>query len=280
MALMALAGAGAKSARASEDAPPAWNPEWPRFRPIEFALTGLLGPAAIAEYYLVRPQQNPRWIGGILFDDDVRSALRLRSPGGLKTVRFLADAVDVSLVVLAVGLDSGAVPLIRGNPDVAMQLSLMDAESFALSSLVAISLYDSVGRARPSYVDCEHGSTDDQCRTSPTASFPSGHVNEAFTAAGLSCAHHAHLSLYGSRLADALGCARDLTLAATDGLLRIMGDRHYLSDVLAGGAIGFAFGYGLPTLFHYTGPGRGPISGVSFAPMTGNRLGLLAIGSF
>ncbi len=279
---LVLAGIGSapRVAEAADDSALAWNPDWPQFRPIEFVVTGITGPTAIAMYYLLRPQQTPHWIGGILFDDAVRNALRLRTPGGLKTVRFLADAVDVTLVVLAVGVDSMVVPLIRGNLDVAVQLSLMDAESFALSSILTIGLYDSIGRARPSYVDCQHGSTDAQCLTSPTASFPSGHVNEAFTAAGLSCAHHTHLPIYGSRLADALACARDLTLATTDGILRIMGDRHYLTDVLTGGAIGFTFGYGLPTLLHYAAGGRALLSAVSVAPMAGDRVGLVATGSF
>lgn len=277
--LAAVAG-GARAAQASDDSSLAWNVEWPQFRPIEFMVTGIAGPTAIAMYYLVKPQQNPNWIGGVLFDDDVRDALRLRSPEGLKTVRFLADAVDVTLVALAVGVDSIAVPLIRGNLDLAMQLSLMDAESFALSSILTIGLYDSVGRARPSYVDCQGGSSDVQCRTSPTASFPSGHVNEAFTAAGLSCAHHTHLPIYGTRLADALACARDLTLATTDAVLRIMGDRHYLTDVLAGGGIGFAFGYGLPVVLHYASGGRASTAGFAIEPMAGGRLGVVATGNF
>ena len=267
-------------AEADEDRALVWNQDWPQFRPVEFVVTGIAGPVAIGMYYLVRPQQSPHWIGGILFDDDVRNALRLRSPEGLKTVRFLADAVDVTSVVLVVGVDSMVVPLIRRSVDVGVQLSLMNFESFALSSILTFSLYDSIGRARPSYVDCQHGSSDIQCQTSPTASFPSGHVNEAFTTAGLSCAHHAHLPLYGSRLADALACARDVTLATADAVLRIMGDRHYLTDVLAGGAIGFAFGYGLPTFLHYTSRGRPPLAGLSVVPMAGSRLGLVATGDF
>jgi len=105
-------------------------------------------------------------------------------------------------------------------------------------------------------------------------------VNEAFTAAGLSCAHHTHLPIYGTRLADALACARDLTLAAADAILRIMGDRHYLTDVLAGGSIGFAFGYGLPVVLHYAWGGRASPPGFAIEPMAVGRLGVVATGSF
>jgi hypothetical protein len=37
---------------------------------------------------------------------------------------------------------------------------------------------------------------------------------------------------------------------ATGGL-RVVGDRHYATGVRAGAIIGFAFGQGVPTLFHY-----------------------------
>ena len=258
-----------------------WDESWPRFRTSEYVLTAVAGPTAIAMYWFLPDQSTPHWVGGILFDDDVRNALRLHSPQDLRTVRVLADAVDVTLVVTVVGIDSFALPLLRGSTDVAWQLTVMNAEAFSLSSILTFSLYDTVGRARPSYEDCQHdGTVDAQCTSSPTASFPSGHVNEAFTAAGLSCAHHAFVPLYGSRFWDGLACARDLTLATTDGVLRIMGDRHYLTDVLAGGAIGFTFGFGVPTLLHYTAGSRRPLTALSFAPMPAPRLGIVASGEF
>jgi membrane-associated phospholipid phosphatase len=64
-----------------------------------------------------------------------------------------------------------------------------------------------------------------------------------------------HVPLYGDQLADVLACAGTLTLAATTGVLRIVGDRHYATDVLVGAMIGFTVGYGMPTLLHY-GNGR------------------------
>jgi membrane-associated phospholipid phosphatase len=257
----------------------AWDPRWPRFRPIEYVVTGVGGPIAIGMYYLLKPQPTPNWIGGILIDDDVRDALRMRTNSGLKTVRALSDAADTVLVVLVFGVDSVLVPVLRGSWDVAFQVSLMDLESFMFSSVLTFTLYDTIGRARPSYVDCQHGSTDPQCNTSPTASFPSGHVNEAATAAGLSCAHHTNVPLYGARIWDDLACARDAALATAGALFRIMGDRHYLTDVLAGGAIGFAFGYGLPNLLHYT-IGDRHAGELTLAPMVGTRAGLVASGTF
>lgn len=247
---------------------------------MEYAATAVVGGAAIAMYYLLPAQRVPRFVGGILFDDAVRNALRVHSPSALQTVWALSDAVDVSLVALVFGLDSLGVPLLRGSPDVALQLGLMDAEAYAFSSVVTIGLYDSVGRARPSYEDCQRNPSFVGCNISPTASFPSGHTNEAFTAAGASCANHAFVPIYGGRLADGLACVRDVVLAAGDGVLRIVGDRHYATDVLAGATLGFGFGFGMPTFLHYVAHRSTSQGNWTLAPMVGPRTGLTLLGTF
>ncbi|MGO9834044.1 MAG: phosphatase PAP2 family protein [Polyangiaceae bacterium] len=260
-----------------------WNDDWPRFRLWEYAVTGTVGPAAIAEYIWLPGPSQPHWTGGILFDDAVRDALRLRSTSALRVAWTAADVVGVSVTVVAVGVDSLIVPLSRGSSDVALQTTLMDLEAYALSSIVTITLYSTVGRARPSYADCKaNPSFSPDCDVAAYDSFPSGHTNEAFTAAGLSCANHAHLPIYGSRLADTLACIRDVTLASFEGTLRIMGDRHYASDVLTGAAIGFGFGFGVPTLLHYRGNAQsGAGGGLLVSPVLGaGRLGLVASAPF
>src|SRR5207237_1644242 len=51
----------------------------------------------------------------------------------------------------------------------------------------------------------------------------------------------ARLEIYGG-VADKLVCPIALVVAATTGLLRIVSDRHYASDVLAGAVVGSAVG--------------------------------------
>jgi membrane-associated phospholipid phosphatase len=259
-----------------------WDESWPRFRPVEYVVTGVVGTGAIAEYIWLKGQGQPHWVGGVLFDDAVRNTLRLRSPAALAVVWTAADVVGVSAAVLAVGVDSFLVPLFRGSPDVALQLTMMGLESYALSSILSITLYDTVGRTRPSYADCHaNGLFSADCNVAPNDSFPSGHTNEAFTAAGLSCANHTRLPIYGSKLLDTLACVRDVTLATSDGVLRIMGDRHYATDVLAGAAIGFGFGFGVPTLLHYRSSGYQALDGMSVSPMLGGgNVGVVAAGRF
>ncbi len=281
LAVLLLAPASARADPAADPQPALhWDEDRPRFRPAEYVVTAVVGAAAWDMYYWLPSQPEPHWIGGILFDDAVRNAIRLRSPAALQTDWAFSDAVDGLLVGLVMGVDGFIVPLARGSSDVAIQVSLMNAESFALSSVVTFSLYDSVGRARPSYEDCQRNHGGPGCNTSPTASFPSGHTAEAFTAAGMSCANHAYLPLYNSAFWDAFACARDLTLAATDAVLRMMGDRHYLTDTLVGGLIGFGFGYGLPTVLHYRASTSRHALSWTVSPLVGSQQGVAVVGAF
>jgi membrane-associated phospholipid phosphatase len=150
-----------------------------------------------------------------------------------------------------------------------------------VNSVVTIGLYDSVGRARPSYEDCQKDPRFVGCTTSPTASFPSGHTAEAFAAAGMSCANHLYVPIYYYRSLDVLACVRDVTLATTESLLRVIGDRHYMTDVLAGATIGFSIGYFLPTLLHYRARGKAMALSWTVSPIVSHRSsGLLLVGSF
>jgi membrane-associated phospholipid phosphatase len=229
-----------------------WNPAWPKFRTSEYAITGLAGAASLGVFFLVSSPEKPHWVGGILLDDTLRAELRLRTPEQRDAARTASNWTALSTVVWAVGVDSIVVPIARSKAEVAQQLVSMDAEAFAVSTLITNTMFKIVGRARPPYEACQRDPNfDPLCRSGATASFPSGHTNIAFTAAGLSCAHHLHLALYGSTLADTLACASTISLAAATGSLRVLGDRHYATDVWLGAIVGFAVGYGMPTLLHY-----------------------------
>jgi membrane-associated phospholipid phosphatase len=257
---------------------------YPLFRPWEYVATGVVGVTAIGAYFLAKPQTNVHWEGGILFDNAVRSALMLHSQNARTAARTASNFTAVGAEVITIGVDSVVVPLARGQLTMAEQLVLMDAESYAFSSLLTTTTYDLAGRARPSYADCQKNPNFDiLCNSAPTASFWSGHTAEAFTAAGLSCAHHAYAHVYGDPTADALGCAGMIFVGAATGTLRLMGDRHWATDVATAAIVGFGFGYGMPTVLHYAWPwgGRRASAQVSaaLAPMSGG-FGLRAVGEF
>ena len=68
--------------------------------------------------------------------------------------------------------------------------------------------------------------------------------------AAVTCSHHLNLPLYGEDTA-AVPCATGFLMAGMTGALRMVGDKHYLTDVLVGAVVGTAVGFGLPYLFHY-----------------------------
>jgi membrane-associated phospholipid phosphatase len=185
----------------------------------------------------------------------------MRTRGGLQA----ADDASgyAALVTPAQALfDSLVLPLVDGNLDVMWQLGMMDAQSYALSGLVTAGLYDVTGRARPSSSNCiANPSSDPLCGYGANASFPSGHTAAAMAGAGLICAHHGALPLYGGGAWDVAACVESLAVATSVGVLRLMGDRHYVSDVITGGAIGFVSGYVVPMLLHYRERPLGEIVG-------------------
>jgi membrane-associated phospholipid phosphatase len=228
-----------------------WDEQWTRFRTLEYVTTAATGAAAIGFFYFAKPSNHPLWVGPVLFDEPVRNLLRLRTRTGILTAEAASGAIAIALPVQSL-LDSLLPPVVDGSYDVMWQLGMMDAQSYALSGLLTASLYDTTGRARPSYAACKAGtSIDPYCDSGEFASFPSGHTAVSMTGAGLMCAHHGELPLYGVPALDVAACVEGLALATSVGVLRLMADRHYASDVLTGGAIGFFSGYALPRLLHY-----------------------------
>jgi hypothetical protein len=69
--------------------------------------------------------------------------------------------------------------------------------------------------------------------------------------AGLVCSHHLNVPLYGNAYADAAACAIAAGAAVSTGVLRLVADRHYVTDVLAGAAIGAGAGFVMPMFAHY-----------------------------
>jgi membrane-associated phospholipid phosphatase len=272
------------SAHAQEEQPEhrlVWDPVWPRFRPIGYALTGASVLGAIAVTVLIPYPDDARWTGGILFDKAGRSALRARSPGLRDGIRVASDITLVLGLAQTLLLDSLILPFADGSPDVAAQLTLINAQALALSTLVTTLLFKAAARARPVVADCARDPNfDPLCKADVYASFPSSHASTAFTAAGLTCVHHAYLPIYGGPW-DLAACAESLALATATAMFRVVGDRHYLTDVITGAAIGFSIGYVYPVLFHYRFNTRDRAAArSSFAVMPAPPYGLSVLGNF
>jgi hypothetical protein len=285
-------------ANADTASPLEWKQEWPRYRPVEAALTaGFLANAAAAMFLYPKPQRT--WEGGILFDGVVRDGLRLESGPARSRVAGISDTIYYGLLAYPI-VDTTLMTVGgRVSADVGLQMTLINLESFALTGAIALTA-EKVGRARPMAGECDRNpSYDGKCgdEAKLSSSFLSGHTTIAFAGAGLICVHHQHLPLYGGGLPDALACATGLAAASTAGVFRIMSDNHYASDVLLGAGVGLFGGYVLPSLLHY-GFGSSPpkaesalpqwrfrVGGVpvrtAMAPVVGpERFGLMLVGDF
>jgi hypothetical protein len=264
-----------------------WDERWERFRPIEYGmLTTIFVELLLVETQLAPPREA-RWRGGVLFDDALRSALVAESVDGRTTAAEVSDALTLAAQVYPLAFDSALFPLAfdRWNFDVAWQMTMMNAQALGLNGLAMRFGHRVIGRERPDAAACRDDPEWGNCkRGGKLASFPGGHAGSAFATAGLSCAHHAHLDLFGHPVADAAACGGMLGLATTVGVLRIVADRHYVSDVLAGAAIGFLNGWGMPRLLHYRpllgGGDRRAIRWAAAPWADADRLGATVLGLF
>jgi membrane-associated phospholipid phosphatase len=230
-----------------------WQPNWPRFSAVETGVTALLT-AQMISVLLWYPDPKDNWDGGILFDDAVRSSLRATTRAGRSRAALVSDVLYVALAAYPTLIDSVLVAdQVHRQPDVALQTFAMNMEAYAVAGAVSLTV-SRVGRARPLKSRCDQDPNySPKCgnEANLNSSFISGHTTLAFTSAGLMCAHHQYLPLYGGGTPDLIACLTGVAAASTVGVTRMISDNHYASDVLLGMGLGWFAGYVLPVLLHY-----------------------------
>jgi membrane-associated phospholipid phosphatase len=175
----------------------------------------------------------------------------------------------------------------HGAADTAGQMALIDTEAFAITGLLSFVSNATIRRARPYLRECAAGKPDPRfppCQPAgQSESFFSGHTGIAFTGAMLTCMHHVRLPLYDkSRIGGTIVCGSMMGGAAATGVARIMGDKHYASDVLVGAAIGLASGFLVPWLHYRGGPQRQETGSIRllpapFAAPSGGGMGVVGL---
>jgi membrane-associated phospholipid phosphatase len=263
-----------------------WRAEWPRYSFDEAALTVGLGALLVASELLPNSSFTPTWRGGLLFDDAVRGGLRLDTFAERDNARIAADVLMWVNMALPVVVDAFfALGIGDGNWDAAFQMGLISVEAYVISLVVWRVTSLLARRQRPLDTACEAGDTSPHCDSRlATQSFFSNHTVNAFTGAALTCLHHSSMPVFGDVGWDGTACVSATLLATAVGLLRVMSDHEYLTDVLTGAAVGWVSGYILPWLLHYQGGARpelrAPIAVIP-APMLGeDRIGVTAAGWF
>lgn len=232
-----------------------FSPRW-QYRTFDIWDGGVvtLGAGLALTSTLLGPPQEPRWEGGVLFDAAVRNALRAESRPGRDRARAVGDVFYFGGALAPTLIDNLFVTLgVRRAPEVAAQMLLINLEAYAVAGALLIGSENVFARARPSMRPCERDGTYEAYCGNPDekSSFISGHTGVVATSAGLICAHHQYLHLYGNDVADTLACGIGIGAALTTGIARIINDRHYATDTLAAFGVGALSGYALPVLRYY-----------------------------
>lgn len=198
---------------------------------------GVTAAASLLALALTAPQVTPRacrFCGSNAFDARLRSRLLWSDPAAARTISdVLANGVLPAAVIAHAVLAARS----EGSPPEAAADVLVIAQAAAIAASLDELAKDSVARRRPGGA----GNT----------SFYSGHTSLAFS---LASAAGTVSSLRGYRSAPWVW-AGGMTLAAAVGYLRVAGDAHWATDVLAGAAAGGLVGFAVPWLFHRSLPG-------------------------
>lgn len=237
-----------------------WQDNWRRVGTTEYVLTGGLTAGILTVMLWVPPAEEPAWRRPRLMDWGTRNWLRIEDRAGRDRAATVSDVLVTASVLQPVVVDSLIVAgLVEGSGDVTHQMEVINLQSLAIAQFVNVTAKRVFARERPYVLGCA-GEKDYSAHCDDVdrfRSYYSGHSAISATAAGLVCAHHTHLPLYG-RPADGIACGAAIGVTVITGALRIAADRHWATDVLSGHLLGFAAGYLLPTLAYYRSFRRQP----------------------
>lgn len=180
-------------------------------------------------------------------DASARQALRWQSP---QTAASLSDITAfLATPALSFGLLAGGAAAEGSLSQTPVDL-LLSAEATVATIAVTQIVKVVAARQRPFTIGVPSEAICPE--DDPYTSFFSGHTSISFAVAVSS---GTIASMRGYRTAPWIW-ATALPLAATAGYLRIAADKHYLTDVLVGAAVGSALGFAIPYVFHRPLDGR------------------------
>jgi membrane-associated phospholipid phosphatase len=259
LALLGLACAAASApsrARAQDDEHRLeWSNDWARVHPASYvASTASVAGILLFEHFY-DPGTEALLRGPSEVDEPVREALMARDLEDRERAATLSDILLAGLLLWPFVDAWGVAGLGDQNSDVAWQLGMVAAESYAADFVLSTVFKLFVHRSRPHAIRCsleDRALYPERCGTGGrTRSFYSGHSSAAFNAAGVVCITHAYLPLYGSPAADGFACGTALVTASIVAVLRVIADRHHFTDIVTGATLGLLTGMLLPYLLHF-----------------------------
>lgn len=235
--------------------PVRWDEHWTAVHWAEYPLVFAMLTFPRWGSLFITSRDEASFRGGIIIDDPVRDLVRLRS----EEDRDAADAVSDVLWPLTQHYSLidifFVVPVLHDQQELAWRMFWIQAEAKGLAAVITWPTARLAGRERPIGSDCDRDPdySVDCNRSNRFRSFYSGHVAMTVTGAGLTCANHENMNIYGGGWADRIPCLTSVASAAVVSVLRLMSDKHYFTDVFTGAMIGFAAGYLWPSLVRYSG---------------------------
>src|SRR5688572_28234117 len=160
-----------------------WHDHWQKVGLREYLTIPLLG----AAYLGVKSwpaAEGARWDSAILFDGGARKLLRLHSASGRKTAETVSNILFYAEVIHPVIIDPLLVAWgLNQSPSVAWQMSVINAQAYALTLVLNETAKRLTSRKRPFVDACDRDPTRASCASgSRYRSFYSGHA--AVTATG------------------------------------------------------------------------------------------------
>ncbi len=231
-----------------------WDPRWRTAGLWDAVIVSTGAIIILSDDELELGGDSSDWTGPILWDDAVRDALRLEVSGDRETAGTISDLMMVGSLVHNILVDNLIVAwVIHGERKLAWQMSVMNAEAYAIALSLTSIVKAATARERPLVEECESdpGYSVDCDFLDRNRSFFSGHSSATAVGAGLLCAHHLNVPLYDDGPLDVGTCIMGIGLTMATGAMRIASDNHWATDVTAGHLVGFASGFLVPTLLYY-----------------------------
>lgn len=215
------------------------------------ALVAAASASAISAHAGAQPR--PRWAGPLAIDRDASAVFRARD----ESVRRAADRVSWvivgGLMAAPLAVDARATGERNASPLVVGEGLLSLAIPYASTALVGFAAKYLFARERPFATReglsrrCVRGD-EAGCEWDRNGSFPSMHSALGFAAAGALCVHS--MRAIGTPALDALTCASATFSATIAASLRMVADRHYVTDVIVGSLLGLTLASALTWTLH------------------------------
>ncbi len=240
VAVMLVLLLGAGTANAEKDYQPWYKGERGRKRILHLSISAAAGLVWLVSNTVAKEAlaaDNCRWCNPPSIDKSARDAVVWNNTDRAD----LLSTIDAYIVAPVIGITLLAISDRDASWGRLLDDTIPVAETIAISQLVTQVIKFSVGRKRPYRL---YGDPSIPVTASDNMSFSSGHASLGFAitaSAGMIC-HWRHYwtepYVWGTGIA----------LSVTTEYLRMAADKHYLTDVIAGGLVGLGSGLLIPRL--------------------------------